>query len=138
MRVGLMVVAGWLLAGCAVASTPSAELTLTAEGGALAPARVTAAPGQTVRLALDNQDDVAHQLAIDEIALATSGGSSGAMAGMDHDMPGMEMDAMPPVHMMAPAGTRQMVEFTPVQEGEYTIRCLETGHTETAVLQVRR
>ena len=125
-----------LASGCAAPGVSATALTVVASDGGYAPATLEAPSGIAIRITLDNQDGVPHQLAIEEIAIATQGGDAGAIAGMDHAMPG---DAtMPPVHIVANSGTQETVEFTPTQAGQYTFRCLEPGHTETGTLTVVR
>ncbi len=133
----LALATGLLLSACSPAATPSLAQTVVVRDGAYAPAALEAQAGKPIRLTLDNQDDVPHQLAIEEIALATQGGSAGSMAGMAHEMPGDDT-AMPPVHVVSAPGSREAVEFTPTQAGQYTVRCLEPGHTETGTLTVTR
>lgn len=127
---------GLLLSGCVPTGTPPTALTVAVRDGAYEPAALQAPAGKPVRLMLDNQDRVQHQVAIEDIALATQGGTTDAMAGMDHEMPGGA--EMPPVHLVAAPGTQVAVEFIPTQAGQYTVRCLEPSHTETGTLTVTR
>lgn len=125
-----------LASGCASPGVAATALTVVARDGGYAPATLEAPSGRAIRMTLDNQDGVPHQMAIDDIAIATRGGGAGAMAGMDHTMPS---DAtMPPVHIVAASGAQETVEFTPTQAGQYPYRCLEPGHTETGTLTIVR
>jgi uncharacterized cupredoxin-like copper-binding protein len=127
--------AGLLLSGCSPAAPPSTPVTVVVRAGTYVPPTFEAPAGKPIRLTLDNLDNVPHQLAIEDIALATRG-SAGAMAGMDHEMP--DGTAMPPVHIVAAPGALVTVDFTPTQAGTYTVRCLEPGHTEVGTLTVTR
>jgi uncharacterized cupredoxin-like copper-binding protein len=131
-----LLVAGLLLGACSPAGASSTALTVVVREGAYVPVTLEAPAGKPIRLTLDNQDAVPHQLAIADIALATQGGGAGAMAGMDHEMP--DGAPMPPVHVVAAPGAKQSVDFTPTQAGNYTLRCLEPGHIELGTLTVTR
>ena len=129
---------GLLLGGCSLGDAAPTALTVTVLKGAYTPAALEAPSGRPIRLTLDNQDDVPHQLAIYDIALVTQGGSEQAMAGMEHEMPEGSTDEMPPVHVIAAPGSQEIVEFTPTQAGAYKFRCIEPGHAEAGMLTVVR
>lgn len=137
---GILFSAALWLAGCG-SGAPVSALTLVVRDGVYAPVTLEAPSGRRIDLTLDNQDGEQHQLAIFDIPLATQGEDDPGMAGM----PGMAAmpaeqgeGAMPPVHILAPAGTRQMVSFVPTRSGDFTVRCLEPGHTESATLTLVR
>lgn len=79
------------------------------------------AKGQPVRLTLDNQDGVLHDLSIEKMPVTDLKEKSAGSHGHDTKLT---------VHVSADAGKAGSVEFTPTEAGTYTFYCTVAGHRE--------
>lgn len=141
-----------LLVGCAPAASPAPQtLTVRADEFAFAPADLSVTVGQPVRLTLENEGTVEHDLVIKQIPLAaapaaapsehtadghqhatpTPDGSDHAADGHQH---GDATDAANQVHVAAGAGGTSTVEFTPSEAGTYEVYCSVPGHKEAGMV----
>ena len=131
----LMMLLGVLLAGCSMSrSAAQRELLVTVDDAGYAPKTLEAQAGEQIRLTLKNIGTQEHHFAIQEISIATTGGGMD-MSGMSGDM--SSMGSMPELHLVAAAGTSNMLEFTPTQAGQYEFKCIVPGHMETGTLVVQ-
>jgi len=130
-----------LLSGCSMfRATSQRELLLTVDDRGYAPNLLQVEAGESVLLTLDNIGAVEHHFAIQKISIVTRGRGMNNMPGMD--MSGMSEDmsnleSMPQLHLVAAAGERNTLEFTPTQAGQYEFKCVVPGHSEVGSLFVR-
>ncbi len=131
----LLILLGLALAACGSdepASTPDAELSLTATDIAYDTHRLEALVGQRVTVTLNNEGALVHDFSIMEMphtGKVVAGHMDEEMAG--HDMSNMEEE--PEIHVASPAGESNTVEFTPAEAGEYEYFCTVPGHKEAGM-----
>lgn len=130
----LLFAAALAVTACASSEPESKTITLELSNAGLSPSAITIAAGQPVELQVDNRTGAAHELAVADIPLVTTGSAEHNMAGMSDSMG--DMAAMPPIHMMVGAGEKQSLRFTPSKAGRYEFTCLTPGHEEHGVLTV--
>jgi uncharacterized cupredoxin-like copper-binding protein len=111
---------------------PPVEVTIVATDIAYDIPQIETAAGQTVRVILDNHGVLEHDFTIQHIPL--SGGVTVAedpttMAG--HDMGHVEEEL--DIHVAAPIGGTNTIEFTPSAPGEYPYYCTVPGHREAGM-----
>lgn len=113
-------------------AAPPVELTLVGTDIAYDTNRLEVAAGQPVKLTLQNDGVLEHDFSIMEIPHTGEVMASEAaeeMAG--HDMSNMGDE--PEVHVAAPAGGNNTIEFTPSEPGEYEYWCTVSGHKEAGM-----
>jgi uncharacterized cupredoxin-like copper-binding protein len=109
---------------------PRTELTLVATDIVYDANRLEVVAGQPVKLALKNDGVLEHDFSITEIPHTGEAEAHEEVAG--HDMSGMSVD--PEVHVAAPAGGSNSIEFTPSEPGEYEYWCTVSGHKEAGMV----
>lgn len=125
-----------LLTACGAEETPSVppvSLDLTATDIAFDITRLEVLAGQPVRLTLSNKGALEHDFSIMEMPLAgdvMTNEIEDEMAG--HDMSSMGEE--PEIHVAAPTGGGNTIEFTPSDPGEYTYFCTVAGHKEAGMV----
>ena len=126
-----------ILAACGSAEPtppPTLSLSLLATDIAYAQESIEVMAGQPVRITLSNEGALEHDFSIMEIPhvgeVMAEEMEEGAEHGI-HDMSEMDMD--PDVHVAAPIGGRNSVEFTPSTPGEYEFFCTTAGHKEAGM-----
>lgn len=114
------------LTACANTSAPQ-TITLTAHAVTYDLTRLTVTAGQPVRLQFINTDTVEHDFNIAQIPVQamTSDSASHAHGDMAH--------ATGDVHVMAQAGQRAEIIFTPTEPGVYEFFCTVPGHKEAGM-----
>lgn len=135
----------------AVAVAPRTAVTLKATDIAYDNNRIEVVAGQPVKLTLHNNGALEHDFSIIEIphtgeVMVEEMGEHGSdghdemgehseTGGHDetgsHDMGHMDLD--PDVHVFAPTGGSQTIEFTPSTPGEYEFYCTVAGHKEAGM-----
>lgn len=88
--------------------------------------------GERVRLNIDNGGTALHDFTIEEIAaedVMAEGGSTAATGGHG----GMDMGEFD-LHLALDGGKSGMLEFTPMEPGEYQFMCSENGHAEGGMM----
>lgn len=108
---------------------PRTELTLVATDIAYDANRLEVVAGQPVRLALKNDGVLEHDFSIMEIPHTGEAEAHEEVAG--HDMSGVPE---PEVHVAAPVGGSNSIEFTPSEPGEYEYWCTVSGHKEAGMV----
>ena len=116
----------WLV-GCGGAEPQARAVTIEAEGFDYRPTRIEATVGEPLRLTVDNVGTLLHDWSIDEIPLDGEARVVEEGHSADHDMSNMETDD-PAVHVVAAAGEKGTIIFTPSQAGTYTFYCTVEGH----------
>ncbi|HEX6383190.1 MAG TPA: cupredoxin domain-containing protein [Anaerolineae bacterium] len=132
-----LILAGVVLAACAAPAAPAVlepiDLVLTTTDIAYDPDRFEVTAGQLVRLTLRNEGVLVHDFSIMNIPHTGEVVVSEDAEEMEgHDMSNMAEE--PEIHVAAPAGGRNTVEFTPSQPGEYEFYCTVSGHKEAGMV----
>ena len=112
---------------------PVVELSLTATDIAYDKNALEVMAGQPVKLTLHNEGALEHDFSIMEMPHTGDivvHDMEAEMAG--HDMGEMEME--PEIHMVAPVGGSNYIEFTPSTPGEYMFICTTVGHEEAGMV----
>lgn len=134
----LLILITAVLAACGSTTTaesvavPPVELTLVAKDIVYDTNRLEVTVGQPVKLTLHNEGVLEHDFSIMEIAHAgeVAEGEAEEMAG--HDM--SHVSEQPEVHVAAPTGGNNTIEFTPSEPGEYEFFCTVSGHKEAGMV----
>ena len=134
----LLILITAVLAACGSTATaeptaaPPVELVLVAKDIAYDTNRLEVVAGQPVKLVLHNEGVLEHDFSIMEIPHAgeVAEGEVEEMAG--HDM--SQMSEQPEVHVAAPMGGNNTIEFTPSEPGEYEFFCTVSGHKEAGMV----
>ncbi len=150
LTIGLAACGGAAEPPSAVAVAPRTAVTLKATDIAYDHNRIEVVAGRPVKLTLHNDGVLEHDFSIIEIphtgeVMVEEMGEHGS-DGHDetgghnetgsHDMGGHDMGHMdldPDVHVFAPTGGRQTIEFTPSTPGEYEFYCTVAGHKEAGM-----
>lgn len=111
-----------LLAGCASAG-PAQEVKLETSAMAFDTNQIEVQAGRPVKLALQNDDAVLHDFAIQEIDVKVK--STG------HDDHAHASSIA--LHVSAAAGKTGSIEFTPEKAGTYTYYCTVDGHRDAGM-----
>lgn len=115
-------------------SLPPVEISVTGTDIAYDTNQIEVTAGQPVRLTFHNEGVLEHDWSIIEIP-HTGAVAEGHVAGMmGHDMNMSQTAVDPEVHVAAPAGGTNTVEFTPSEPGEYEFFCTVSGHKEAGML----
>lgn len=113
-----------------VAAQP-VEITLVAKDIVYDTNRLEVIAGQPVKLTLQNEGVLEHDFSIVEIP------HEGEVAEGETEMAGHDMghgSIEPEVHVAAPTGGNNTVEFTPTEPGEYEFYCTVSGHREAGMV----
>jgi uncharacterized cupredoxin-like copper-binding protein len=97
------------------------------------PAALEVIADQPVKLTLQNNGALEHDFTVLHIPLAgkpVSHEEEGEMAG--HDMSGMS--EQPELHVVAPAGKSNLLEFAPAEPGQYEFYCTVPGHKDAGMV----
>lgn len=105
------------------------ELTLVATDIAYDANRLEVIAGQPVKLDLKNDGVLEHDFSIMEIPHTGEAEAHEVVDG--HDMSGVPE---PEIHVAAPAGGSNTIEFTPSEPGEYEYWCTVAGHKEAGMV----
>ena len=90
------------------------------------PGEIRVKAGQLVEMKIDNsKGGVLHDFAVDKIPV----GSVHHEAGAAHNMQGADPD----LHLAVGAKKRGMLEFTPLEPGEYEFHCTVLGHAQAGM-----
>lgn len=111
-----------LLAGCSAAG-PAQEVRLEANAMAFDTNQIEVQAGRPVKLALQNDDSVLHDFAIQEIDAKVKATGHDAHAHADSIA----------LHVSAAAGKTGTIEFTPEKAGTYAYYCTVDGHREAGM-----
>ncbi|HRQ38081.1 MAG TPA: plastocyanin/azurin family copper-binding protein [Chloroflexota bacterium] len=151
LTMGLAACGGAAEPSSAVAVAPRTAVTLKATDIAYDNNRIEVVAGRPVKLTLHNNGVLEHDFSIIEIphtgeVMVEEMGEHGADGHdemgehhetgghdemSDHDMGHMGLD--PDVHVFAPTGGSQTIEFTPSTPGEYEFYCTVAGHKEAGM-----
>jgi uncharacterized cupredoxin-like copper-binding protein len=129
---GLLALAACSAQESSPTAMPPVEVTIVAIDIAYDIPQIETAAGQTVRVTLDNQGTLEHDFTIQHIPLfgeVSISQDTGAMAG--HDMGHVEEEL--DIHVAAPIGGTNTIEFTPSAPGEYPYYCTVPGHREAGM-----
>ncbi len=120
-----LILAG-LLAGCSSGSGsskgPTETVTLTAKDMAFGAKEIKIEKGKTYKLVLQNDDAVEHDFAIEKMPVKVGGSTHGDSHGSAA------------LHVHAPAGKSESVEFTATESGSYQFVCTVAGHREAGMV----
>lgn len=132
LALALLVMASSLLAACGGAAEsqapPTKEVTLIGTDIAYDTNRIEVAAGQPLKVTLQNDGALTHDFSIMMIPHTGEVTADEMATDAGHEMDMGEMEMEPDVHVSAPAGTSQSVEFTPSVPGEYQFFCTVEGH----------
>jgi len=136
---GFLILAGVILAACAAPAAPAVlepiDLVLTATDIAYDTDRFEVTAGQPVRLTLRNDGVLEHDFSI----MTVPHTGEVMVSEMAEEMEGHDMGNMveePEIHVVAPVGGRNTVEFTPSAPGEYEYYCTVPGHREAGMVGI--
>ncbi len=152
LTMGLAACGGTAEPSSAAAVAPRTAVTLKATDIAYDNNRIEVVAGRPVKLTLHNNGALEHDFSIIEIphtgeVIVEEMGEHGSdghnemgehseIGGhdemSDHDMGHMDLD--PDVHVFAPTGGSQTIEFTPSTPGEYEFYCTVAGHKEAGMV----
>lgn len=126
-------------AGCAGDEQPAVpepvELSLIATDIVYDNARLEAAAGRPVKIALDNEGVLLHDFSISEIPhTGEVVAAAGETAETDDHEAAMGHEEEPDVHVAVAAGATGSVIFTPSAPGEYEYYCTVSGHKEAGMV----
>ena len=130
----LMILLLLILAACGPGEStppPTLSLSLLATDIAYDKDRIEVVAGQPVSIMLNNEGALEHDFSIMEIPHMGEVKADEMEDEMGHDMSAMEM--VPEVHVAAPIGGSNSVEFTPSTPGEYEFFCTTVGHKEAGM-----
>jgi uncharacterized cupredoxin-like copper-binding protein len=134
-----LILAVVVLAACTAPAAPAVlepiDLVLTATDFAYDTDRVEVMAGQPVRLTLRNDGVLEHDFSI--MTMPYTG--EVMVSEMAEEMEGHDMGNMveePEIHVVAPVGGRNTVEFTPSAPGEYEYYCTVPGHKEAGMVGI--
>lgn len=110
---------------------PTLSLSLLATDIAYDKDRIEVMAGQPVKIMLNNDGALEHDFSIMEIPHMGEVMADEVEDEMGHDMSAVEID--PEVHVAAPIGGSNSIEFTPSTPGEYEFFCTIAGHKEAGM-----
>jgi uncharacterized cupredoxin-like copper-binding protein len=96
------------------------------------PAAIEVKAGERVRLNIDNAGTALHDFTIEEIAVEDVIAEGGSTAAAD-EHGGMHMGEFD-LHLALDGGKTGMLEFTPMETGEYQFSCTEVGHADAGMM----
>lgn len=136
----LLILITAVLAACGSTTTakptaiPPVEISLTGKDIAYDTNRIEVAAGQPVRLTFHNDGVLEHDFSIIEMPHMGEA-TAGHVEGMDgHDTSMNQMDVQPELHVAAPMGGMNTLDFTPSEPGEYEFFCTVSGHKEAGMM----
>lgn len=111
--------------------TQPVEIALVAKDIVFDTNRLEITAGQPVKLTLHNEGVLEHDFSIMEIP-HDGEVAEGETEMSEHDM--SHVSDEPEVHVAAPTGGSNTIEFTPSEQGEYEFLCTVSGHKEAGMV----
>jgi len=135
------------LAACSSSKAPAepvvTELAITATDIAYDVNHFEAKVGQPVRMTMNNNGALEHDFSImhmpitgEVMTMQMEGDHNEGESDSEHDMNMSNMAEMPEIHVAAPIGASETIEFTPSEAGEYEFFCTVPGHKESGMVGI--